>query len=378
MIRRSGLLAALLMAAVSPHAAGAQWGQGGKINIYVMPPEFQPEYLGINNSGQMAGYAFLTASYTPYASRATPVAGGTFSITTLSSSQSHGYAINNAGEVAGVQYYGNQGNSFGALFSTGATQDLGNGAVASAVNDLGHAAGYTTIPQQNAAIAVNGTMTPFSTALSSSAALGINNSDVVVGFGYDATGHYHAAMSRNGVFVDVGVPSWASSSELRSISNAGLAAGEGDLGSIEQAELYDTNADTWIDLGMGYDASTAWDVSDFGTVVGHGFNATTGDQDAIIWSRTASGHVASSLDALVNDPDLHFFDAGGISDDGQWIAAYEYDSATDTYSTVALEAMSGDAPAVTTAPEPASLALIAPGLLGIVVVVRHRKKHRAS
>jgi probable HAF family extracellular repeat protein len=169
--------------------------------------------MGINNAGQIASGLMVDGIYTAaiYDSKI----GVTTPLGTLGGVTSYGFngvatSINNVGQAVGYSYIDNI-NRHAFMYSNGAMTDLGSFggySAAMAVNDYGVAVGFASDVYNGRASATlwsNGTITNISPFGSNeSYARGINNSGQVVGSFYDGSSAHHAFLYSDGDFVDLG------------------------------------------------------------------------------------------------------------------------------------------------------------------------------
>lgn len=165
-----------------------------------LPNTFGSLGLGINNSGQVAGYTSFASGSISTATiwnGTTPTALGTLA----GGSQGYGLGINNSGKVAG---YSNAADGLwhATLWNTTTPTLLnmlpgGTGSYATAINNSGQVVGYTNINNNFIATIWNGTdPTILGTLLGgiSSEALGINDLGQVVGYSFNSGGTFDAVV----------------------------------------------------------------------------------------------------------------------------------------------------------------------------------------
>jgi probable HAF family extracellular repeat protein len=105
---------------------------------------------GINNSGQVVGYAYTSGNA---ASHAFLYSGGTMNdLSTLGGNDSYAYAINNSSQVVGYSFTAG-GNNHAFLYSDGTMSDLGalggGYSVAYGINNSGQVVGYSSTASAN-------------------------------------------------------------------------------------------------------------------------------------------------------------------------------------------------------------------------------------
>ncbi|MCC6847111.1 MAG: hypothetical protein IT294_01320 [Deltaproteobacteria bacterium] len=190
--------------------------------------------FAINNAGQVAGHS-TTAAYKLHAFR---WSGGMADLGTLGGDGSHGYGINENGQVVGGSFLAPYpDNTWHAFLSSGAMQDLGT-------------AGWD-----------------------SSTAYGINDNGQVVGRiamdDYPLT--YNAFLYSGGMQGLGGTESTA-----WDINNDGLIVGESGGQAVLWAGGQMTNLDSLIDASLGWTLQSARAINENGHIVGRGsFNGQT-------------------------------------------------------------------------------------------------------
>ena len=162
--------------------------------------------------------------------------------------------------------------------------------VGTAINDAGHAVGYSYIPRSTTRpfLWVNGAMTPLGSLGGIRAwAQGINNNDEVVGYSELANGEYRAFLWKNGTMTNLGTLAGTNASQAVGINSSGQIAGYSynttpGAAASGSAWIWQNGVMTAIDLPPGYSGAVAYGINDAGQVVG----AAYGDQSAFtawIW-----------------------------------------------------------------------------------------------
>jgi hypothetical protein len=109
----------------------------------------------------------------------------------------------------------------------------------------------------------------------------INNSDEIAGFYTDSLGVIHGFIDNGGVFTSVD-PAGATETELLGINDNGLADGFADIGGVMHGILYDSLTKTFTLLDpSGSDGTTLNGINDAGDVVGF-FVDAAGNTDGLL------------------------------------------------------------------------------------------------
>jgi probable HAF family extracellular repeat protein len=149
-----------------------------------------------------------------------------------------------------------------------------SGSLALGINNSGLVIGYGWISGaiEHAFLYTGGKMVDLGTlsGYSSSIARGINDLGQVVGFSAIATGVVsHAFLYSNGIMTDLGIPAGATGSSAAAINHSGQIAGSIGTVSSSHAALYSNGA--WTDLGGMPGATlgtTATGINDAGRIIG--------------------------------------------------------------------------------------------------------------
>lgn len=288
---------------------------------------------GINATGQVTGYSYLSATYTvpcppdypgtkctahPY--HAFLYSNGTMTdLGTLSGHNSIGESVNLSGQVAGWSNT-SKGGTDATLWTGKKATDIGalgplagSYSIAYGINDSGQVAGaWGTNASSHAFLYSNGAITslpePGDFTASGCQARAINNSGQIAGICADANGNGHLVLWRNGTITDlgsVGSIGDLANVEALSMNNNGQIAGWAATGA---AFVYSNGA---ITNPGTFDPSA---INDSGVMVGgHSIDSggTVQDLNSLIPAR--SGYQISYTTA--------------INDNGQ-IAAYASDATT--------------------------------------------------
>jgi probable HAF family extracellular repeat protein len=211
--------------------------------------------------------------------------GGTMTdLGTLGGRSSYASGINDAGQIVGTADNGTAVRAF--IYQSGTMTDLGalqtNGeSHASAINNLGHVVGYATVAgHQHAFLHDGGSMLDLGTlGGSSSFATDINDAGVIVGYSDSGSGS-HAFARVGGTMIDLGTLG-GDFSRANAINNDGKIVGYSSIaGGAFHAFLYEsgilTDLNDLIPTGTGWTLTTALDINDAGQIVGAGsFNGIT-------------------------------------------------------------------------------------------------------
>lgn len=244
------------------------WNEAGQI-ADLAPSAFEAVAADINTSGQV----LLTADGVTYIANAgalTPIAAGSVGV--------NGYALNDAGQIAGWLSAGGQ-HAF--LYKDGVLTDLG------------------TLPGG-----------------SSSYGYDINNKGQVVGTAMNSAGQFRAVLWSNGAIVDLGTLPGHTASYARAINDAGQIVGASTTGYPN----YSSRAFLWengvmTDLGNVVDSDyvQASDINNLGQVIGSARTATQYRSTAFVWSNGTM----TNLNPVVGGADLAGCSADAINDAGQ-------------------------------------------------------------
>lgn len=248
---------------------------------------------GVNNLGQAVGTATTMFGYMHAFSFS---ASGLADLTVNSTAtQGQAAAINNAGAIAGTQYFG--GQTYATVWKNGVAANVGGaGSYALAINDAGAVAGMlVNNGQGNAFVALNGTVIDLGTFSggSWSAAYGLNDAGDVAGTGMTSGGNFRAFVWTPAQgYADLGTLGGAASYGM-AINASGFIAGSSQVSS-GYAHAFISNGTSMQDLGtLGGVASYAYGINDAGNAVGYSWTsgnvATHGfiEEGGVMWDINA-------------------------------------------------------------------------------------------
>ncbi len=233
------------------------------------------EVTGINNNGQVVGYATRNG---PADLHAFIYSGGTMrDLGTLGGTNSYAYGINDSGEVVGGAYT-SSGHEEAFLFGQGTMTDLGTlGGTASearAVNATGEVAGGAWVngnTEFHAFVYSAGAKTDLGTfGGTRSEAFGVNDSGQVVGrSSLSGISPQHAFLYSNGAMTDLGTLG-GTESFAYAINDAGEVVGASFTSTSEHAFLYSGGHMTDLAaFGGAGSGSGAYGINNHGQIVGY-------------------------------------------------------------------------------------------------------------
>lgn len=333
---------------------------------------------GLNNSGQVAGYAnYSTAHGSVHAFLWSP--GGTPTMTDLTPtvSQSYGYGINNSGQVTGWTYRPS-GLEEAFRYSAGTMDYLGTlqyHSLGHGINDLGQVVGYSYLSASypypyHAFLYTDGTgMTDLGTMGGTfSCARDTNNLGQVVGYSYINSITVHAFLRVGSTWQDLGtLPGWTNHSYAHSLNENGQVVGYSVNNTGNgHAFLWQNNAMT--DLGtLGGSYSVAWGINGSGQVVGWGNPVGDAAQHAFLWSEGSM----VDLNTYVTGTGWTLNDAEGINDWGDICGTgTNPDGKTHAYLLTRTDVNRDP----TTVPEPSLAGLLLIATVPALVVYRRRRR----
>ena len=235
--------------------------------------------LGINISGQIAGYSTLRdGTY-----RAFLYTGGQMSaLPTLGATYAAAYAINDAGQVVGVSATAT-GDEHAFLYTNGRMTDLGtlggDTSTASGINNRGVVVGYSYNGAGNflGFVYRQGRMTALGTLGGDwSTADAINDKNQITGQAYTRNNfEAHAYRFANGTMTDLGTLGHFYSWGL-GINNSGTVVGYASIADNSNHAVISTNGapvqdlNNMIPTGTGWILSEAAAINDAGQIAGYG------------------------------------------------------------------------------------------------------------
>lgn len=331
---------------------------------------------GINASGIAVGSATNPFGYTHAFSSS-----GSLTDLTINSHVSEGVAsgINNAGAVAGTQYF--NGQAYATLWLNDIAQSIsGPGSSAMAINDSGQTAGmFTTADSQGHAFIADGVNPGDSFADLGplpggtwSAAYGINSAGNVAGYGNIASGPFRGfTWSADGGYTQLGTFGGANSYAM-TINSAGDAAGSAQTSDGSMHAFLAIGAQL-IDLGtLGGMSSYAYGMNDDREVVGYSSINASGDTHAFL----VDHGVMIDLNSLIDSSRWTLTHAYAINASGQIVGsglfngvehAFRLDNIRDLDSNSTALSQSAVTSAAT--PEPGNFGTV---LLGTALLVCFR------
>jgi probable HAF family extracellular repeat protein len=280
--------------------------------------------FGVNDAGQVAGFAHTAGNS---AIRAASVLSGRFQdLGSLGGSSSFSYDINAAGVQTGSAYLTADLLQHAFRTGVGGFEDLktlgGSHSRGLGINDLGDVTGASSLAgdaAEHAFLFRSGTLSDLGT-LGGPASQGndINNAGQVTGFADLADRSFHAVLWQNGQVTDLGGVSGGTYSEGLGINDAGAVAGYLTNAAGQQHAALWLPGQPGRDLGtLGGSFSTGYDINRDGHVVGAASNAAEALR-AVIWK----GAAAVDLNTLIlpqpqTAGSWFLTGAHGISDNGR-------------------------------------------------------------
>ncbi|QOV90286.1 hypothetical protein [Humisphaera borealis] len=287
--------------------------------------------VGINNTGQAAVTADLTADGSGSSSRraALRTGGGLTDLGTFGGPDSFAAGLNASGNVTGTAIDGS--NASRAFFFNGTSKTNlgtlgGSFSIGTAINDSDQVVGSSQdedeFGPEHAFLWQSGTMTDLGTLSTVgsdySKALAINSSGQIAGESNTATGELHAFRRTDGALIDMGVVSGDSYSSARGINDAGLITGKSGriTNNVTLERIFLFNGTTMTNLGRlsGDNVAQGNDVNAGGVVVGYSANnSDLVDQRAVLHNGTSLVDLNTLIDA---GSGWFLTEATGINDSG--------------------------------------------------------------
>ncbi len=256
--------------------------------------------LAVNDLGQVVGRSRIEMGTPRSHAFVWTLDGGMVSLGSMGGIDSYGFDVNNLGQVVGYIYYHYPSGDSPAFMWTaeGGPIILGTlggnlGHRPNAINELGQVvgAGHTAAGEHH------GFFWSEATGMLDIGTLGgvyseaedVNELGQVVGASFDAAGFYRAFLwTLDGGMVDLGTLPDTDSCRATAISNSGQTVGICWTSSTGYSRAFSWTAESgMVDLGdLGLPASAAYDVNDFGQIVGYS-TTTAPEFHAILW--TAEG-----------------------------------------------------------------------------------------
>jgi len=245
------------------------WSEGKMSDLGTLGNGLFAEGTAINSLGEVAGFSNLkNGERHAFVSR-----GGKLTDLGATGQESHAFAINDAGMVAGSESIPGEGHTDATLWSNGKVTDLGllpgEGGIftdASGINDSNEVvgAGDTKASLERAFLWRNGTMTDIGTLGGPQAtATAIDNAGQVVGSAQTSTEASHGFIYQNGKMTDLGLNIYPNA-----ISNNGVIVGQGGCGSaVIVTGGVCQNLQNLIPAGSGYTLQSAKGINNKGQIV---------------------------------------------------------------------------------------------------------------
>ena len=265
---------------------------------------------GVNAFGQTVGTATnMFGTMQAFSS------GGSLTNST-SATQSQAAAINDEGQIAGTQYFGNQ--TYATVWNSGAATTVGGaGSFATGINSQGNISGMLlNNGQGNAFVSQNGTVIDLGTFAggSWSSAYGINDAGQAAGYGMTSGGSFRGFIWTPGQGYTLLNTLGGANSYAMSINAAGFVAGSSQTSS-GYSHAFVSNGNTMQDLGtLGGVASYGYAINDSGNIVGDSFTTGNVSMDGFL----EEGGVMYDINALlINAPGWQITELYGINDSNQ-------------------------------------------------------------
>ncbi len=357
-IRLACFIAALTVAAAGPIYTPADLGTLGGSSIMA---------AGVNDAGQAVGAA---TDLFGYQHAFTSTGTGLTDLTVNSAAeQGQASAVNNAGQLAGTQYFA--GQAYATVWTNGVAATIGGaGSYAQAINNSGEVAGMLVHNGQgNAFVAQNGTVIDLS-GFAWSAAYGLNDAGQAAGYAITSNGNFRAFIWTPGQgYVMLGTLGGASSYAM-SINDSGFAAGSSQTSS-GYVHAFVSNGATAQDLGtLGGAASYAYGINSAGNVAGYSW--TSGN--AAMHGFFEEGGVMWDINSLLIDtPGWVVTQLFGINNGNQLAGVGVFNGVE--HAVLLTDPPATESSAALAAPEPATWTA-APVLLALFLSLRRAPRSR--
>jgi len=318
----------------------------------------QPE--GINNSGQIAGYAMNGSNQV----RAFCWQNGQMQdLGTLGGSFATAFGINNSGQIAGGAATGAVDGSGHAIYHACLWQDGepidlgtlgGEDSEAYGINNNGQIVGWAQISSgdMHAALWQSGQVFDLgvlSGGTEGSYATAINDSGQVVGDSSSQSGRFDAFFWQNGTMTDIGLwPFITTGSSATAINNAGIVTGRCSLYWSDNAAdfTWDATAGFHFSGGLGGNSASSQSINNLGLRVG--LSQPSNNAPTFYAWRFDDNHLARDLnEAIPANSGWTLAEADVVNDNG-WIAGegiMQTDSKVHAYVLVPLSVSSITLPA---------------------------------
>lgn len=268
---------------------------------------------GINNAGDMVGYAGLNGFV---------YSGGNFQTYSAPGSYNTWFNdINNNGLIVGSSSNaGGTTDSFrlsSGTFTPYVRPPGSSGSRVSSVNDTGDMVGFNIHNSQyKAYLDQGGVSTVLAPAPEHTVARGINNAGAIVGYEIDSSSKYHAVVFENGGVSEV--LSLPGSSRASAISEDGKIGGEYSTGPYTQAAFIRDGAGNTTLYGVAGREMYLHAINSAGHAVGDGWLNGSPDHHGYLY---ADGTATLLNTRLVGDTQWDIYSANDINESGQ-IAAF--------------------------------------------------------
>lgn len=320
--------------------------------------------FAINSSGTAVGWADSpssdpTAFVAPSGSTLQKLSG------LPGSTDSDAYAINSQGTVVGTSYI--NGQAHGAVWKGSQVTDLGTGVFAMGVNDAGAIVGGNG----QAFLLRNGNSADlgFLTGGNWSAAYGVNNAGVVVGYGNTGNGAFRGFVWTAGTGMQELGTFGGRNSYAMAVNSSGEVVGQASLLSGYANAFLDVSG-VMTDLGtLGGGNSYAYGINDGGEVVGYS-NTANGDSHAFLY---VNGVMIDLNSLIPTGSGWVLSEAYGINDAGQIVGEGLYNGQSQAFRLdLSPQPQVGFAArfAIQPVPEPATLPILAVGFSLLIFCAR--------
>jgi len=326
--------------------------------------------LGMNNNGRVVGYAASNGS----PSQIINWKGGFVSSTpsVASTNRSFGSKVNILGRIAGAAYTTDAG---GAIIQSRAVRWKGlmpevlgtlggQTSAALGINDADRIVGYSTLPGESQVRAFqwyNGVMSPLPNPSGASLAYAydISNANHIVGVAGGPT-PVKPVLWHNGSMYQLPIPAWSRTGSASAVNDAGIAVGNYEInqatGTFAAVAWVNGQRQELGNLGGSYAYAIASDINNTGQIVGTS-NSAAGNT-GFIW---INGQMFDLRSRLLPGLNVQIVSAHAVNDRGQIAAAAMIEG---RLTAVVLTPVSASTPT------PGSAAVL---LLGAAATLRRRR-----